>query len=85
MTSPGPAFQECTESCHENVPAPKVVSSILRSTDGLTIVQDRDSSHLGTLSTILQHFTHTMKPSDPLLLADVTLRCGMYHAGKVDI
>ena len=29
--------------------------------------------------------SHTMKPSDPLLLADVTLRCGMYPAGKVDI
>ena len=28
---------------------------------------------------------HTMKPSDPLLLADVTLRYGMYPAGKVDI
>ena len=26
-----------------------------------------------------------MKPSDPLLLADVTLRCRMYPAGKVDI
>ena len=26
-----------------------------------------------------------MKPSDPLLLADVALRCGMYPAGKVDI
>ena len=26
-----------------------------------------------------------MKPSDPLLLADVALRCGMYSAGKVDI
>ena len=26
-----------------------------------------------------------MKPSDPLLLADVTLRCGMYPAGKVAI
>ena len=26
-----------------------------------------------------------MKHSDPLLLADVTLRCGMYSAGKVDI
>ena len=38
------------------------------------IGRDRDSCHLGTLSTILQHFTHTMKPSDPLLLADVTLR-----------
>ena len=29
MTLPGPAFQECTGSCHENVPAPKVVSSNL--------------------------------------------------------
>ena len=29
--------------------------------------------------------THTMKPSDPLLLADGTLRCGMYPAGKVAI
>ena len=26
-----------------------------------------------------------MKPSDPLLLADGTLCCGMYPAGKVDI
>ena len=26
-----------------------------------------------------------MKPSDPLLLADITLCCGMYPAGKVDI
>ena len=26
------------------------------------------------LSTSLQHFTHTMKPSDPLLLADGTLQ-----------
>ena len=33
----------------------------------------------------IKHPSHTMKPSDPLLLADVTLRCGMYPAGKVDI
>jgi hypothetical protein len=26
-----------------------------------------------------------MKPSDPLLLANVALRCGMYPAGKVYI
>ena len=26
-----------------------------------------------------------MKPSDPLLLANVALCWGMYHAGKVDI
>ena len=29
--------------------------------------------------------SHTMKPSDPMLLADVTLRSGMYPAGKIDI
>ena len=28
-----PAFQDCTASCHENVPALKAVSSDLRSTD----------------------------------------------------
>ena len=26
-----------------------------------------------------------MKPSEPLLLPNVTLRCGMYLTGKVDI
>ena len=26
-----------------------------------------------------------MKPSDPLLIANVTFRCGMYPEGKVDI
>ena len=58
-------------------------SSDLPSTDGLTVCigQDRDSHQLGTLSTILQHFTHTRK----LMVADVTLRCGMYPAFKVDI
>ena len=38
MTSTGPAFQECTGSCHENVSAPKMVSSDLQSTDGLTVL-----------------------------------------------
>ena len=38
MTTPGPAFQECTGSCHENVPAPKVVSTNLGSTFGLTVL-----------------------------------------------
>jgi hypothetical protein len=38
MTSPGPAFQECTGSCQENVLASKKVSSDLRSTVGLTIL-----------------------------------------------
>ena len=49
------------------------------------IGQDRDNHHLGTLSNILQHFTYTMKPSYPLLLAYVALTCGMYPAGKDDI
>ena len=85
MTSPGPAFQECTGSCHENVPAQKAVSSVIdRWSD--CIDQDRDSCHA-----ILVHYqpsyntSHTMKPSDPLLLANVILHCGMYPAGKVDI
>ena len=38
MTSLEPAFQECTGSCHENVPNPKAVSSNLRSTDGQTVL-----------------------------------------------
>ena len=74
MTSPGPAFQECTGSCHENVPAPKVVSSYLRLSDGLTVLVRIE------IVAILVHYqpsyntSHTIKPSDPLLLADVTLR-----------
>ena len=35
--------------------------------------------------TILKRCTHAIKPSEPLLLANGTLRCEMYHAGKVDI
>ena len=48
MTSPGPALQECTGSCHENVPAPKVVSSDLRSPDSLTVTicQYDQNTHL---------------------------------------
>ena len=57
MTSAGPAFQECTGSFHENVPALKVVSPHLRSTDGLTVCigQDTDSRHLGTQTTLNTH------------------------------
>ena len=60
MTSPGPAFQECTGSCHENVPATKAVSSDLQLIDTWSdfFGQDRVSCHLGTLSTILKHFKH---------------------------
>jgi hypothetical protein len=49
VTSPRPAFQECTGSCCVNVPAPKVVSSqsvIDRWSN--CIGQDRDSCHLRT-------------------------------------
>ena len=59
MTSLGPAFQECTGSCHVNVPSPNAVSSqsaFDRWSD--CIGRDRDSHHFGTLSTILQQFTH---------------------------
>ena len=57
---PGPAFQECTGSCHKNVPTLKVVSSDLRSTDGLTVLARIEivAILVSTLSTILQHFTH---------------------------
>ena len=66
FTSPGPAFQECTGSCHENVPEPKAVSSDLRSTDGLTVLARIE------IVAILVHYqpsyntSHTMKPSDLL-------------------
>ena len=58
----------------------------LRSTDGLNI-----SANWLEIVTILLHHqpscntSQTMKPSDPMLLANVTLGCGMYPAGKVDI
>ena len=85
MTLQEPAFQECTESCHENVPAPKAVSSDLQLTDGLTVLVRIE------IVTVLAHYqpsyntSHTVKPSDLLLLADVTLHCRIYPAGKVDI
>ena len=60
-----------------------IQSAINRSSD--CIGQDRDSCHLCTLSTIPQHFIHTMKPNGPLLLTDITLSCRMHPAGKVDI
>ena len=72
MTSPGPAF-------------PKAVSSNLPLTDGLTVLVRIE------IVVILVHYqpsfniSHTMNPTDPLLLADVTLCCGMYPASKVDI
>ena len=46
-------------------------------------LQDRDSTH--NWFAILQHFKLTMKPSDPLLLTDGSLRCRMYPADKNDI
>ena len=72
MTSPGPAFQTCTGSSHENVPTMKVVLSDLRLTDGLTVLARIE------IVAILVHYkpsyntSHTMKLSDPLLLSDVT-------------
>jgi hypothetical protein len=57
----------------------------LRSTDGLTVLARLE------IVAILVHYqpsyntSNTMKPSEPLLLADVNLHCGMYPAGKVDI
>ena len=85
MTSPGTIFQECTRSCHENVPAPKVVSFDLLSTDGLTILAWIEIIAMSVYYQPSHSTSHTMKPSDPLLLTDVTLRYGMHPAGKVDI
>ena len=57
----------------------------LGKTDGLTVFARIE------IVAILVHYqpfyntSHTMKPSDPLQLADVTLCCGMYPADKVDI
>jgi len=79
-TSPRTVFQECTGSWHANVPVPK-----LQSTDGLTVLARTE------IVAILVHYqpsyntSHTMKPSDPVLLGDVALCCGIYPAGKVDI
>ena len=75
MTSPGPAFQECTGSCHENFSAPNRVSSDLQSADGLTVL-----ARIEIVAILVQY-----QPSDPLLLADVTKLHGIYPAGKVDI
>jgi hypothetical protein len=58
----------------------------LQLTDGLTIL-----ANWLEIVAILVHYqpsyntSHTMKPSDPLLLFDIPLRCGVYPAGKVDI
>merc|ERR1712051_731385 len=67
----------CTGSFHENVPVPEVISSNLQSTDGLTVLARIE------IAAILVHYqpsyntSHTMKPIDPLLLANVTLRCSV--------
>ena len=58
----------------------------MQSTDGLTVL-----ANWLEIVTVLIHYqtyyntSHTMKPSDPLLLTNVTLCCGMYPASKVDI
>ena len=58
----------------------------LQWTDGLTIL-----ANWLEIVAILVHYqpsyntSHTMKPSDPVLLGDVALCCGIYPAGKFDI
>ena len=49
MTLLVPAFQECTEFCHEKIPAQKAVSSNQQSTAGPTVL---------TILVHYQHFTH---------------------------
>ena len=58
----------------------------LRSTDGLTVL----ANWLDIVAILVSYgptynTQQTMKPSDPLLLAVVSLRCRMYPAGKIDI
>ena len=53
MTSPGPAFQECTGSCHVNVPTIRQYHHNLQSTDGMTVL-----AWIGTISNVLQDFKH---------------------------
>ena len=55
MTSPGPAFQECTGSCHENVPAPKVASNDKQSTDGLTVLAKIEIGAMNHPTTLHSH------------------------------
>ena len=38
LTSPGPAFQECTGSCHVHFPTRRQYHPNLRLTDGLTVL-----------------------------------------------
>ena len=80
MTSPGSDFQKCMYwvlpwecSCPKGGIIPSAINKLYW--------PDRDS----TLSTTSYNTSHTIKPSDPLLLADVPLCCGMYPTGKVDI
>ena len=77
MTLPGPSCQECTGYCHENVPALKAVSYVCDVDRWSDCIGYRIEivCLIGTLSTILQHFTHTMKPSDPLLLIESVHLC----------
>ena len=52
MASPGSAFQECTGSCHENVPTPKAVSFDLGSTNGMNVLAKIE------IVAILVHYQH---------------------------
>ena len=61
MTLTGPAFQECTWFCPESL-------TVLAQIEIVAILVHYPPSY---------NTSNTMKPSDPLLLADVTLRFGM--------
>ena len=63
MTSPGPAYQESTRSCHENVPTPKAVSSHLQSTDGLTVLAQIEIVAIPVHYQPPFNTLHTLKPS----------------------
>ena len=59
----------------------KVVSFDLRSTDGLTALARIEI----VVILVLYQPSYNTSHSDPLLFANVTLGCGMYPAGEVDI
>ena len=56
-----------------------------RSTDGLAVLARIEIVTILVYYQLSYNTSHTMKPSEPLLLADVALLCGVYPASKVDI
>ena len=70
--------------CAPNSQAGVIISPA--QTDGLTVLATGQRQYAKLVHYQPSYNTsHTMKSSDPLLLADGNLHCGMYPAGKVAI